>query len=293
MKNKILKIATIILILVAAAASITVGAVYGNRERSGFPDGGIYFAHTDSTVCLVGKNENPLVTLTAFEVKKGNYKKFLSYSDIALVDEQGKQYGNKDVSVLYSFTDAFFSRFSVSIVLDVNDFEEDKPTRINRVCLFDDGEKTYFDIGNIGVYICSSPSDSSDIAFGGYTQNSDNFNSYTVLVSNNGKKSIYFERLITEFAQTDCEYSVYTTNGLPEEIDGYELTAGSTVYIRVTLNAQGVMKDYPYGFIRPVLQYKDESGVTEYAGVQATSYYNAVTDRSDIKTYLNRLGGGL
>lgn len=292
MKGKIKLIIVVSLILVAAVASVTFGVCYGNRERSDFPNGGIYFARTDSTICLAGRNENPLVTLTAFEVKKGEYKQFLSYNDITLVGEDGTEYGKKDVSVVYSFTDVFFSRFSVSIVLDINDFTDNVPVKINRVCLSDTDGKKYFNIGNIGIVVVDG-SDSSDIAFGGYTQNSESFTSYTVLVSNNGKSSIVFNRLIMEFAETDLQFEVYTTGGVPAEMQEYELAAGKSVYIRVTLNPKGLMKDYPYAFIRPVLEYTNEKGEVAYAGVQATSYYNAMTDRSDIKTYLNRLGGGV
>lgn len=292
MKRKIYLKIVVLLILVVAAASIIVGVCYGNRERNDFPDGGIYFARTDSTICLAGRKENPLVTLTAFEVKKGDYKQFLSYRDIALVGVDGTEYGKKDVSVLYSFTDEFFSRFSVSIVLDVNDFKTSVPVKINRVCLFDDDGKKYFNIGNIGILV-EEGSSNSEIAFGGYTQNSQSFTSYTVLVSNNGKSSVFFNRLIMEFAETDVELEVYTTGGVPAKMDGYELSAGKSVYIRVTLMPKGLMKDYPYAFIRPMLEYQNEKGDVAYAGVSATSYYNAMTDRGDIKTYLNQLGGGV
>lgn len=292
MKGKIKLIIVVSLILVAAATSITLGVCYGNRERNDFPNGGIYFARTDSTICLAGRKENPLVTLTAFEVKKGDYKQFLSYNDIALVGEDGTEYGKKDVSVVYSFTDVFFSRLSVSIVLDINDFTDNVPVRINRICLYDKNEKQYFNIGNIGIVVVAE-SESSDIAFGGYTQNSESFVSYIVLVSNNGKSSIFFNRLIMELAETDLQFEVYTVGGVPASMEEYELAAGQSVYIRVTLNAKGLMKDYPYAFIRPVLEYKTEKGEVAYAGVQAASYYNAMTDRSDIKAYLNRLGGGV
>lgn len=292
MKRKINLAIIVFLVLVAAAASITVGICYGNRERNEFPNGGIYFAHTDSTICLAGRTENPLVTLTAFEVKKGDYKRFLSYHDIALVGEDGTEYDKKDVSVVYSFTDEFFSRFSVSIVLDVNDFATSVPVRMNKVCLFDDDGKKYFDIGNIGIVV-EEESGGSEIAFGGYTQNSESFTAYTVLVSNNGKDSIYFNKLILELAETECEFEVYTTGGVPAEMDGYELAAGQSVYIRVTFDSSDLMKDYPYAFIRPMLEYRSEKGEVAYAGVQAASYYNAMTDRNDIKAYLKRLGGGV
>lgn len=292
MKGKLYGKLAVFLILVAAAASILFGVCYGNRERNGFPEGGIYFAHTDSTICLAGRSENPLVTLTAFEVKKGDYKRFLSYREISLVGEDGKEYQNKDVSVVYVFTDEFFARFSVSIVLDVNDFETGVPVRIDRVCLSDAEGKKYFGIGNIGVVV-EEQSGSSEIAFGGYTQNAESFTSYTVLVSNNGKSPIFFGNLKLELAETKCDFEVYTTDGIPCAMEGYELAAGKSAYIRVTLTPKGLMKDYPYAFLRPVLEYRNGDGTTAYAGVPAVSYYNAMTERNDIKDYLTKLGGGV
>lgn len=97
------KIKTVAAAIIAAAiaalgaASIIIGVVTKKNEQSEFPAGGIYFARTDSSICLTGRTQNPLVTLTVFEVKKDNYKSFLSYEDISLIGENGKEYSKKDV----------------------------------------------------------------------------------------------------------------------------------------------------------------------------------------------------
>lgn len=292
------KIKTVAAAIIAAAIaalgviSIITGVVIKTNEQSGFPAGGIYFARTDSSVCLSGRTQNPLVTLTVFEVKKDDYMSFLSYEDISLIGENGKEYSKKDVSIVYTYTDSYFSKLSVSLVLDVNEFDDDSPAYITQAKLSSKSGDKYCDLGSICILVCEKPKN-SDIAFGGYTQTGEEFSSYTVLVSNNGEKSAYFKRLIMNFRYTESSFMVYDTSGNPAQLDGYELEAGKSAYIRVTLKPDETLEKYPFCFVRPALEYADENGETFYAGVNSTAYYNAITDREDIKNYLKILGGGV
>lgn len=279
-------------IAILGAASIVLGVVIKKNEQSEFPAGGIYFARTDSSICLTGRTQNPLVTLTAFEVKKDKYKSFLSYEDISLIDENGKEYTNKDVSIVYTYTDSYFSKLSVSLVLDINEFDDDSPAYISQAKLSSKSGDKYFDLGSISILVCVKAK-SSDIAFGGYTENGENFSSYTVLVSNNGKKSVYLKRLIMNFRYTESAFSLYDIAGNPINFDDYELEAGESVYIRAAFEPDEILEKYPFVFIKPALEYADENGEIAYAAVNSTACYNAVTDRDDIKNYLKILGGGI
>ena len=292
------KIKTVAAAIIAAAiaalgaASIIIGVVTKKNEQSEFPAGGIYFARTDSSICLTGRTQNPLVTLTVFDVKKDNYKSFLSYEDISLIGENGKEYSKKDVSIVYTYTDSYFSKLSVSLVLDINEFDDDCPAYISQAKLSSKSGDKYCDLGSICILVCKK-SKNSDIAFGGYTQSSEQFSSYTVLVSNNGEKSVYLKRLIMNFRYTESSFTVYDTAGKPAQLDGYEIEAGKSAYIRVTLEPDETLEKYPFCFVRPALEYADENGETSYTGVNSTVYYNAITDREDVKSYLKILGGSV
>lgn len=277
-------------LIAAAAVSLSVGIVLREKERSGFPDGGVYFAKTDSVLCLSGRKENPLVTLTAFEVKKGNYRSFLSWQDISLVGTDGKEYRNLDVSVLCTFTDAFFARYTVTVVLDLGDFETGKEVFLDRARLIGDEESAYCAIGNVGIFI-GEKAENDPLSFGGYTETAEEFSSYTLLVTNTGKERVFLDGLKTCFTQTKTTVSVYSETGIPVDPDGYLLEGGQSVYLRAEFLPEKTIAEYPYLFFRPAVVWRDASGEERISSVGGTAYYNAMTDRAQLKTYLRLLGG--
>lgn len=217
-------IITGIVFLVVCLGFLSAGFYVRGREYSRFPEGGIYFAEADSYYAYSDRTQNPLVTLTCFEVKNGG-KSFLSYEDIVFGDDKGGRYTPKDVSVLYTFSDYYMSRFLVQIVLDVTDFECGHVCTLDTVYLKDGDRETSFDIGKVRIALYEKNSESSKISFSGYTSGAVEFSSYTVAVANNGEKSILFEEFCLDVS-CGFEVKVYDKSGKIFGFDKFRLSPG-------------------------------------------------------------------
>lgn len=282
-------IVTGVVFSVVCAAFLSAGFYVRGRERARFPKGGIYFAGADSYYAYSDRTQNPLVTLTCFEVKKGGYKGFLSYEDLVFGDSDGGRYAPKDISVVYTFSDYYMSRILVQAVLDITAFECGSVCTLDKVYLTDGDEETAFGIGSVRIALYEGSSDNSRISFSGYTSGASVFSSYTTAVSNNGDKSIIFEKFCLDVS---CGFGikVYDRAGGVFELENFELSPGESAYIRAEFSAEGTKRDFPFNYLKPALCFSI-NGESRVLSVNGVSDYLGRMDRTDIQGYLKGRAG--
>lgn len=278
-------------IIAAGAAFLAVGLAFlsagfyvRGREYARFPEGGVCFAGADSYYAYSDGTQNPLVTLTCFEVKKRGYKSFLSYDDLVFADNEGGRYAPKDVSVLCTFSDYYMSRFLVRAVLDAADFECGRICTLDKICLKDGDGEAAFDIGSVRIALFEKDTDVGNISFSGYTSGAVAFSSYTVAVSNNGGKSVFFEELCMEVS-CGAEIKVYDESGNVSDFENFELSPGKSAYIRAEFSAEGTERDFPFNYLKPALRFSSD-GKSRVLPVGGVSDYLGRMDRADIQNYL-------
>lgn len=271
-------------IIFAVVTVLLLGASFAAEavERSRFPEGGVYFARTDSYYSYSSRSLNPVISLICFDVKKGGALSLFDYHEIALVDTAGVSHKSKDVSISHVFTDIFFSRLAVRIVLDRTDFEDNTATYFQTVRLTDaHGKERDFSIGRICIEALNAEEEVASLSFGGYTTGANEMKSYNLRVTNQ-KEDLRLSRLSLDLEGITYQASVYDEEGNVFPLDGYLLSKGTSVNIVLSFAGN---TEAPFHFIKPCLVY-ERGGKVYAASVTGASDYISLFDREETVKYL-------
>lgn len=266
--------------LLVFAAFLTAALVVRGKEFARFPQSGLYFARTDSYYAYSEKTENPLVTVTCFEVKGGD--SLLSYGDFAFLSG-GTEYSPLDASILPVFTDAYFTRYTVQAVLDITAFPVGETVSLDGIRLKGKEGTEDFAIGALRIarFAGETP---AGLGFSGYTQGAGNFSSYTVGVSNNGMLPVTLSELILPVGG-GAETKIADASGTTAPLKDYVLEPGKTVWITATFRGES---EFCFNYLKPALRCSVEGKASVFP-VGGVSDYVTPMDREAIVRYL---GGG-